>query len=636
MRAVLGAACFLSAVGTAFAASPDVLGTPTAPALERARSIGWTAAATELEEALARDWKPSHVAQAGSAGRETFRHWLLLARWFRLLGTPEPQLLKDFLGRRVLEDPERGNALVVIPPGLPLPTDQTGRPLPTAREKLEGAAIPAEIMQTFLPQDYSLQQGETAGRAKEDFLLAMAADPGFLRDFFRLLTPDDFAPAVIMRLGQLHAAYPHKWNEYRNLMLATALVYDQREPSFWPHHQVEPGAVPRMTESPVERCGYLIRENESGKLANDLRRMSADHVTFVVDAPVSSGELAWAARHVRVPRDQFDRVFTSINYDHRRAQKGEFIWPHSSYALRNIQLWGGICTDQAYFASIAGKARGIPTIYFAGQGNDGGHAWFGFLRGNGRWEMDAGRDQNQNYTVGRALDPQTWLPISDHDLLYISGRALRTEGHEAALSDLAMAEIFEARGDAGRALAAAESALFLSPGHVNGWETREKLLASSEDTEPLRAHYRSAIDQFRRDEDLRVRYQARLADLERQGGDAKLAGKLEARMVRENRRERADLSAATGATALARRLEEGDFEGAAREYRGLLRGLGRRGGGNLFYQVVRPYVQELRAAGRGQEASRALRDARRAMDFSGDSILAREFAELEAAGKDAN
>jgi len=100
-------------------------------------------------------------------------------------------------------------------------------------------------------------------------------------------------------------------------------------------------------------------------------------------------------------------------------------------------------------------------------------------------------------------------------------------------------------------------------------------------------------------------------------------------MVRENRSERADLSVAAGAESLTALLRSGDYDGAMREYRSLATKIGRTGGGNFFYGVVRPFVLELRAAGKAKEAERALELARRAMTFEADSIIAREFSELE-------
>ena len=38
------------------------------------------------------------------------------------------------------------------------------------------------------------------------------------------------------------------------------------------------------------------------------------------------------------------------------------------------------------------------------------------MKSDNRWELDCGRYKNQNYAVGQALDSQTWLPVSDHEL----------------------------------------------------------------------------------------------------------------------------------------------------------------------------------------------------------------------------
>lgn len=620
-----------------FAAVPAAWGfnvaqIPTPQDLQDIRAKGWAVSADEFENRLCAEWKPSNFAQVGSTHSETFRRWQLLAQWCRLLGTPEPEIVRAYLGRRVLEDPERERTLLVIPPGLPLPADRSGRPLPTAADRIGDSRIPADILQAFFPDDYTPQDGEVARRAHEDFLVALAGDPGFLAEFFRNLTPDDFAPVALARLEQLYNAHPGKWPQYRSLMLAFALVYDQRPPRFWPHHQVEASLVPGMDESLADRFAYYARANDAGRLERDLRRLSVEELKHVVDAPIPRSDLEWAAKNVRANRNQFDRVFSMVDYDERRAQRGIFDWPRDKgrYVLPNIELWGGICVDQAYFAAMAGKAKGIPTLFFAGQGSDGGHAWFGYLRSpDGKWELDAGRYLNQNYTVGQALDPQTWLPISDHELLYLAGKATRSPSHEAALGDLSMAELFARRGDTARRLEATQSALYNAPDFEAAWDAREMALEAAGDRQGLRELYVAGIAKFQRTEDLRVRYQARLAGFERSQGDEKLAGKLEQQMVAQNRRSRSDLSAAAGAETLARLVESGDYRGAMREFNSLARKIARQGGGNFFYAVVRPLVEELRAAGREEDAQNVIREARRRMVFEPGSILSREFDELQ-------
>lgn len=631
MRALCPGLVLLCVAVSGGRADFDLTRMPTAQDVQAIRAMGWTAAADALEPALAAAYKPSHFAQAGSTGNSLYRQWQLLSQWCRLLGTPEPEVLRAHLGRRVLQNPDDPDGLLVIPPGLPLPTDRTGRLLPTAADRLAGTRVPDSVLQSLLPQDYTPQDGPLASRFPEEFLARLAADPEFLREFFRQLRPDDFAPMALTRLGQLLAAHPGKWPDYRSLMLAYALVYDQRPPAFWPHHQVAASAVPAMDEPLAGRFGFYVQRNDTGKLDYDLRRLSAEELKFVVDAPVPRAELEWAAKNVKFGRAQFDRAFGFVSYDQRRADEGVFDWPHGSYHLSEIARLGGICTDQAYFACLAGKARGIPTIYFAGQGTDGGHAWFGYLRGPDKWELDAGRFLNQNYTVGQALDPQTWLPITDHELVQFSGRAARQPNVDAALGDLAMAELFARRGDAAGRLAAAGSAVHLAPEMVAAWEAQEEALAAAGDRGALRQLYARAIGNFGREEDLKTRYQARLADLEREGGDVRVAERLENRMVADNRRGRTDLSTAAAAESLTRLVAAGDYDKALREYRSLARKLAGPGGGNFFYDVVRPLVRQLRAADRGKDAERVLQQARREMGFEAGSIMDREFRELEVA-----
>ena len=100
-------------------------------------------------------------------------------------------------------------------------------------------------------------------------------------------------------------------------------------------------------------------------------------------------------------------------------------------------------------------------------------------------------------------------------------------------------------------------------------------------------------------------------------------------MIRENRRQRADLSAATGSEVLSRLVGDGDYSGAMREYRSLTGKLGPAGGGNFFYGVVRPFVLQLQAGGRDKDAQKALDLAGRVMKFERGSILEREFDELQ-------
>ncbi|MEX1009862.1 MAG: hypothetical protein WEC72_00825, partial [Chthoniobacterales bacterium] len=278
--------CFWLPLVGVLAADFDLRRVPTTQDVAAIRAMGWAAAAEALEPKLAAEWKPSHGAQAGSSGNAIFRQWQLLYQWCRLLGTPEPEALRAWLGRRVLRDPEKENTLLVVPPGMALPTDRTGRALPTAADQIDVGSVSPSILQGLLPADYTPYGGPLAERAREDFLAELAGNQEFLREFFRELKPDDFAPLVLTRLEQLRKGHPGAWPAYRSLMLAFALVHDQREPSFWLHHQVSPAAVPRTDEDVTGRFDYFYRANEARRLEHDVRRLSVGELKFLVDAPV--------------------------------------------------------------------------------------------------------------------------------------------------------------------------------------------------------------------------------------------------------------------------------------------------------------------------------------------------------------
>lgn len=607
------------------AMSFDVLRLPTLQDTQRMQVMGWGAAAEELESALAEQWKPSHFAQAGSAGNPAFRQWLLLARWARLLGTSESDAFRSWMALRVKKPPNE-EQWMVVGPGLSRPA---GTGVSPDELPLEGSKM-SEIATSLLPRDFVMENGELGNRLSPALALELANDAGFLEEFFRELSPEDYAPVVMMRLQELRTQFPSAWPSYRSLMLAMVLVYDQQIPDHWPHHQVAASAVPKSSAGVGELFGYFYRINENRRSEHDLRRLGVRELIFLVDAPVQISELEWAGKNVRSSKTQFDKVFEKVAYDHDRARNEQYVWPDAvDYRLATILDRGGICTDQAYFAYISGKAKGIPTLYFAGQGKDGGHAWFGYLRSGGRWEFDAGRYVNQNYTVGMALDPQTWLPITDHELLYLAQSSTHTPAEISARADVAMAQIFLRRGDMELADAASKSAWQNFPDYLPAWEARERVLIKSGRTDVLLALYEQAANNFRRHQDLRVRYQTKWAELARAGGEEVFAREMEERVVRQNRRSRQDLSAAAGGDALQRLLTEQDYNAAKREYANLLRRLGATGGGNFFFGVVQPYVLQLKAAGRTKDAEQALREARRSMPVEEGSILAKAFAELE-------
>jgi hypothetical protein len=278
-------------------------------------------------------------------------------------------------------------------------------------------------------------------RLSPDLQRWLVGNAAFGDEFFSLLAPQDNLPAAFQILNALHRRDPVKFARYSSLALAIALVHDVPPPPHWPHGQVSATALPRKMNAPSEVFDWWIAEDVAGRTFHRLSRLQADELKFVVDAAAPLAELKWTQQVADYPLSHLDRAYTMVRYRQDRIANNNPVWPGATYKLHDILKAGGICVDQAYFATETGKARGVPTLFFTGAGDDGRHAWFGFLDTAQKWKFDVGRYAEQRFVTGHALDPQTWRRISDHELKFLAERfrALPTfrqsAGHGAFAED---------------------------------------------------------------------------------------------------------------------------------------------------------------------------------------------------------
>jgi tetratricopeptide (TPR) repeat protein len=570
------------------------------------------------------------AGRPGSSGTSGYRQWLNLWKWFDLLSRSETSEAVALTRRHLLIRSGQEKP-TLLPVGSVPGEDMVPISKERAEEFLAEPQIRAEILGMLLPPGVpDPKEAPLADRFDPELLASWVADPVFSDLLFSTITTDDYAPGVLWNLKEIQAAHPEKFLEYTALALAIAVVYDSKIPGFWPHHQVDRSLVPIAEVSPATWFQKWVTANESKSLMTDLKAMKPGHLKFVVDAPVSETEYTWALKNARFPRSDFGRAFSSVPYEHRRISDQTFVWNSGDYTLSNIIDRGGICVDQAYFAMVAGKARGIPTLYFTGQGADGGHAWFGFLKSGDRWEMDAGRYENQNYAVGNALDPQNWRPISDHELTSLAEGFREKAPFTSARDDMLLARLFEERGNTELAGRAYESAVSVCPQYPEAWADRGDFLERSKAPLSLqKAFHENALKQFQNQRDLRVRHQEALVRIARAEGNAEAADAIERQIVSQNRRLRSDLSVNAGARRLMILLEESKTDEAFAEYRRLLGSLKQTGGGNFFYEIVTPFAEVLLEEGQGPRALEAISLAKKALRPESGSILDQDFDKLE-------
>jgi len=469
----------------------------------------------------------------------------------------------------------------------------------------------ARVGHANLPVRYATRDrpmGDFLGPELQRWLLGHAA---FSDEFFALLTPVDYVPQVFTILNEIHQADAVKFQEYPSLALAIAVVYDLPPPPDWPHGQVNAAILSRRWPRATDAFAWWVREDRAGRTYHRLNRLGADELKFVVDSAAPMAELEWSQRAVSYPLNQFARTYSMIRYRLDRTQTQTPDWPGKTYTLADILREGGICCDQAYFATQAGKARGIPTLLFRGAGMDGRHAWFGFLDGNQRWQLDAGRYAEQRYITGLAYDPQTWRTLSDHELQFLSERFHVLPSYRQSRVHAVFAEELLRAGRAAEAVASARKAVNYERRNLEAWEI---LLAAqqAQGAKPtvLEATLREAAEGFQRYPDLEIKFMNRLTESLRARGETSRADFEEHRLAKKYQAERNDLSIKEAAEVIQRSFLSQPVSGQVRTYNAALGSFGRGAGIEFYDKIVVVFAEHLLQLNEPVEALRAVERAR--------------------------
>ena len=621
---LFGAACCA-------ALAVDLKRSPESSDIDSLAAEGWARAAQRLSRELSTTYVPGKNGRPGISGNPSFSAWLDLQQGCELLAKSSAAENTSLVQRHFFK--ERGtDKLFFLSPGQTPPANFSAIPEAEAASMAAHPQIREQLQKAVLPRGAKLADGTLGDVAGPALAKELLSTPPLLHALLSTISEKDYAPLVFKNLRAIRESHPESWRKYGQLALALAVVNDSAVPEIWPHAQVTATLVPKEIPPVENQFDRWIRAHASRQLELDPRQLSAGQLKFVVDAFVAESELVWARKNTRLSRSIFDRAFSQVRYRKDRADAQKFIWNHAPYTLEEIRKQGGICVDQAYYAMIAGKAKGLPTLFFTGQGKDGGHAWFGFMKRDDHWELDVGRYSQQNYAVGQAFDPQTWQPISDHELKLLAARFRDKPEFAASRNDLAMATLFEKLGDPARASAALASAIQTCPQNPDAWEQRSQFLARTAAplSERLR-HHEDAVKRFASIPDLKVRHQNALAELHRAGGNATTAATLERTVLLQNRRNRSDLSVAAAAQKMEAALATGNLDTAAAEFHRQLYALGKDGGGDFLKQVALPFIDALLRDGKKIRARRAIATMRQQMSPEPRSLLDLALQDLDKA-----
>jgi len=206
--------------------------------------------------------------------------------------------------------------------------------------------------------------------------------------------------------------------EYPELCAALCVVHD--EPM-----------VRRINENsarsahPVHIFDYFTKHEKRTWFG--MRSMPARLQAYVVDTTATIDEMKWAS-HTYRRCDDIGSLFFEIEYDTEHFRTGEpKLVTQMGWTLPNIAQYGGVCADQAYFATTVGKSLGVPTTYTRGRSGRVGHAWVGVLeasRDRSWWDFNTGRYEAFQGVRGEVLDPQTRAVIPDSYVSLLAGYAM--------------------------------------------------------------------------------------------------------------------------------------------------------------------------------------------------------------------
>ena len=429
--------------------------------------------------------------------------------------------------------------------------------------------------------------GEAANRRA---YVALACEEKLPALFLAALAPEDDERKPLEILCRIYMLSADTCREYGALAIAHAVVLDQPPPRSWPHEFVVAADVPVGKEPPEKRFAFYVDSQRRHRLILDPRRLSVRELTFVVDSVVGLDELTYAQKlRISSPRT-LKSVYPTIEYDRKRMQHDmdTHSWPHGTYRLGDILKNGGICADRAYFAVQAGKAKGVPTVFFNGQGRSGTHIWIGYLERPGRWVLDVARYGDGDYPVGLALDPQTGRRLTDAQMQLMTENLGSTREWKEAHLILQWARMNEDKSFYREAVILARRAM---PGAIRPWELEAAWLAANKVPAAERRKFWEAwIKNFRENRDLKVRGQMSLLRVLQETADERDAEKLRKQIIAENRSSRFDLGIKMASGEVFQELQSHRWREAEEEFESVMRRFRQKAGGHLFYSIVQPYI----------------------------------------------
>ena len=300
--------------------------------------------------------------------------------------------------------------------------------------------------------------------------------------FLRTIQPEDRWNVCLAILDLLADHAPGRRGRFLKLMLAFAVVWDSPG-GVRPSHAKEEDYLDYVRNNTDMRAyyDYYCGLYDGPRAKVDYRKLAVRDLVWVVDLPIGMDELQWVQEEVRGKASSWGKRYSEIRYSTAKLVQGGS--PYGKRTLEQIEQFGGVCVDQAYYAAMTARAYGIPAMTISSLGRTGGHAWVGYLRDEhrGRWDLETGRYAGANFERGTMRHPQTGKRLTEQEFLHSRDRVFRTSASATADAYVRLCSVAMGAGRHETAELCARQAVSLAPIHPGAWDSLESLASRQSD-----------------------------------------------------------------------------------------------------------------------------------------------------------
>ncbi len=272
---------------------------------------------------------------------------------------------------------------------------------PKAKDMLANLVQSTATLQLLRIINSAAQSEQT--KVAQEFL----AHPNFARTLALVVVPENEDLAKVLRVARmLIAERGAVIDKVPDLAAAISVVNDAP-------------VVMQVNENMAQGCGPLqtfdhFKASEK-KMLFGLKGIAPELLIYMVDIAAPQYEMEWALRTYAGNR-AVGELYDKIEYDFDHLEKGRSKKVTvNGWNLQNILRYGGICADQAYFATTVGKSIGVPCVYTTATDGVLSHAWIGYVGKSGNRPMwiEVGRYGGYQRVEGFIRDPQSGSLISN-------------------------------------------------------------------------------------------------------------------------------------------------------------------------------------------------------------------------------